>query len=59
MNVYSLVCETKRASVYLQIEQCSSGPHRFADLQVVLLPGETWRALVVWGQNFDIDRSNG
>ena len=53
------MCETKRASVYLQIEQCSASPHRFADLQVVLLPGETWRALVVWGQNFDIDRSNG
>lgn len=52
--VYSAV-----VCMYLQIQQGGSSPHCFADLQVVLLPGETGRALVVWGQNFDIDRSNG
>lgn len=45
--------------MYLQIEECSSSPHSFADLQVVLLSGKLGRTLVIWGQNFNIDRSNG
>lgn len=50
----------KRCScVYLQIKQRSSSPHCFANLQVVLLPGKPRRALVVRGQNLDIDGGNG
>ena len=53
------MCVTEKVIVYLQIEQCSSSPHSFTDLQVVLLSGEMGRALIVRGQNFDIDRGNG
>lgn len=45
--------------LYLQIKHRSTSPHSFADLQVILLSGKMGRALVIWGQNFDIDRSNG
>lgn len=44
---------------YLQMEQRGPGPHSFADLQVVLLPWETGRALVIGWQNFNVDCSNG
>lgn len=45
--------------LYLQMEQRGPGPHSFTDLQVVLLPGETGRALVIGWQNFNVDCSNG
>lgn len=44
---------------YLQMEQRGPGPHSLTDLQVVLLPGETGRTLVVGWQHFNVDCSNG
>lgn len=44
---------------YLQMEQRGPGPHSLTDLQVVLLPGETGRTLVVGWQHFNVDGSNG
>lgn len=44
---------------YLQMEQRGPGPHSLTDFQVVLLPWETGRTLVVGWQHFYVDCSNG
>jgi len=44
---------------HLYVEQCGSSPHGLIDLQAVYELRETWRALVVGGQHFDIHCSDG
>lgn len=44
---------------YLHIEKNGSNPHCFTDLQVVGGEGEAWGALIVGGQNLNVDCCDG